>query len=228
MASEEKNVTITLNQNQGKEIWVFCPQCGNQTLHKVLLSAEAETRYELGYRDFYVEWEDLQIIECQGCKRLSFRSVRGNSEDVVPDEAGNLVSDETEVLYPPVVIGKSMLRGVEHLPWQVHNVYREVYAVLGVGARVLAGIGIRALVESVCNERGAKGSNLKEKISDLGKQGLLSPQNVAFLQQLRVMGNRSAHEARPHSERELVAAMEIVEHLLYEVYILPEIAKNVS
>jgi hypothetical protein len=36
------------------------------------------------------------------------------------------------------------------------------------------------------------------------------------------MGNAAAHEQRAHSPKELNAAFDVIEHLMYGVYVLPE------
>jgi len=38
---------------------------------------------------------------------------------------------------------------------------------------------------------------------------------------MRILGNEAAHEVKPHSEETLNLAMDVVEHMLNDVYILP-------
>ena len=91
---------------------------------------------------------------------------------------------------------------------------------------VLSGIGIRALIETTTKERNANGKDLMEKINDLVTQGVLTKDGADILHKLRVLGNKAAHEVKPHSTDQLDLAMDVIEHLLKGVYILPHHAKR--
>ena len=86
-------------------------------------------------------------------------------------------------------------------------------------------MGIRALVEAVCSWERASGKNLKERIDDLVQQGFITTTGADMLQNLRIMGNKSAHEIKPHRMDTLVTAFEIIEHVLKSVYMYPEKAE---
>ena len=71
-------------------------------------------------------------------------------------------------------------------------------------------------------ERGALGF-LTTRSSTL-KQPRKSVQTTpaTALHSLRFMGNAAAHEMKAHLQKELNAAFDVVEHLLYGVYVLPK------
>ncbi len=94
------------------------------------------------------------------------------------------------------------------------------------GLPVLTGIGIRAIVETVCRERSSPGRNLAEKIGGLITLNLITQTEAEILHDLRFMGNKAAHEVKAHTTEELNLAFDIVEHLLKAVYLLPEQAKR--
>ncbi|PYO51623.1 MAG: hypothetical protein DMD83_27285, partial [Candidatus Rokuibacteriota bacterium] len=87
-------------------------------------------------------------------------------------------------------------------------------------------MGIRAIIEAVCRDRNASGEDLFEKINDLLAQGVLTKDGSDILHRLRVLGNNAAHEIKAHSATELTLAMDVAEHLLQAVYILPFHAKR--
>jgi len=91
---------------------------------------------------------------------------------------------------------------------------------------VLSGIGIRALIETISKERNASGKDLMEKINDLVVQGVLTKDGADIFHKLRVLGNKAAHEVKPHSRDQLNLALDVVEHLLQGVYILLHHAKR--
>jgi uncharacterized protein DUF4145 len=94
------------------------------------------------------------------------------------------------------------------------------------GLPVLTGIGIRAIVETVCNERGTTGTKLFQKINSLVTLKLITQQEATVLHDLRFMGNEAAHKVKAHSPDELNLAFDVVEHLLNTVYLLAEQTKR--
>lgn len=218
-------VDVELNRTQGEELWLLCPSCNKETVHKVLVSAEVDERFDDG-DEWFANWDVYQIVQCQGCQTTSFRRTHTNSEYVPAD------LNETEVpiayveLYPQRAGGRCELPGSYLLPRQVSGIYRETLAALSNELPILAGIGVRALVEAVCKERNAKGKNLSvsEKIDNLVAQGVLTQDGAEILHSLRLMGNEAAHEVKPHSEDDLNVAFDVIEHLLSGVYILPKVA----
>ena len=223
--NDEIHTSLTLNKKQGEEIWLLCPHCGVKTRHKVLASVEREWKYERS-GELYMGWEFYQIVQCQGCEQPSFREVNGYLEDTILNENGVPLFTEYEVLYPSRLPGRRKLQNSRFLPLEVERIYQETFSALSNRLWILAGIGIRALVEAICRERKAQGSNLSKKIDNLVAQGILTRDGAEVLHSLRLMGNVSAHEMKPYREEDLNAAFEVVEHLLKGVYILPRIAEK--
>jgi hypothetical protein len=110
----------------------------------------------------------------------------------------------------------------------VRNIYHEVHSAISNNQRVLAGIGIRALVEAVCAQKRAAGGNLEKKIDDLATRNVLTKSAAETLHRTRLLGNAAAHEVAPPNEEELEAAMDIAEQLLMNVYVLPEIGDRLK
>ena len=67
-----------------------------------------------------------------------------------------------------------------------------------------------------------KGKDLEQKIDNLLEAGILTKSGAEILHGLRILGNVSAHEVKPQSETTLGIAMDVIEHLLSDVYILPK------
>jgi hypothetical protein len=213
---------LTLNSDVNKDINVQCPQCVGLTAHKILANAN------LSGGDRHMDWQtDYQILQCNGCKTISYRSAASNSEDFdhYIDEYGSedIVHTITEKLYPPRIYGYSGL-GEDRwrLPDSLRRIYDETSSALTTDQPVLTGIGVRAILETLCKDKAANGSNLLTQIDDLVTKGILTPARASVLHQIRTLGNLSAHEVAPHTPAQLSLAMKVVDHLLEEVYILPE------
>lgn len=202
---------------------ISCTKCSGKTAHKVVSSYDLRGEYNDGQHS--MQWAvDHQIIQCLGCKTISFRKASSNSEDWIQtsyDGDGDYVVDEN--IYPSRVDGvKGLGDDTYYLPTNVRRVYDETLNALSNQLPVLAGIGLRALLETVCKEKNATGHDLLKKIDSLVTASVLTPASAAILHKIRTLGNNAAHEVKPHSDRQLSLAMNIVEHLLKEVYILPK------
>jgi hypothetical protein len=91
---------------------------------------------------------------------------------------------------------------------------------------IMAGFGIRAIVEAICKDNEMEGRNLQQKIDSLVNAGLITQAGATILHNLRFMGNAAAHEMKAHAPKELNAAFDAVDYLLKGVYILPKQAQN--
>lgn len=172
-------------------------------------------------------WSDSEVVQCQGCKAVTFRQTSSDSESGDFGDEGWEPSVK-ERLYPGRLAGmKTLGDEVEYyVPTEVYRIYSETIGALANGSPVLAGIGLRALLEAVCKERHAGGKDLHKKIEDLQRQGILTQVSATILHKIRALGNAAAHEVKPHPEHQLALALGIVEHLLNDVYILPKKAEH--
>jgi hypothetical protein len=220
---------ITVNSKLGQptdaEHSVECSKCSGKTAHSILAMVDVHGRD--GDSNYSFDWQnEHQLIQCLGCKSISYRIVSSNSEDYYQDEYGNTVYAEIEKLYPPRIPGvKGLGEEAVYLPQKVRQIYDETLLALSVNAPVLAAIGLRALIETVCKEKEAEGGDLFKKIDSLVEKRVLTPMGASILHKIRTLGNAAAHEVKPHSEKQLSLALDIVEHLLKDVFILPKQAE---
>ncbi|AYQ26821.1 MULTISPECIES: DUF4145 domain-containing protein [unclassified Polaromonas] len=202
----------------GDTIKIVCSKCNGSTSHKILTEVEQSWSTE----DYDIEWGQVdQIVQCLGCEKTSYRLTTSNSENTFYDDEGNAHEDISETLYPPRHAGRKGIEHIWQLPFKVQGVYKEtLQAILG-SSPVLAGIGLRLLLETICGDKRAEGVNLYDKITNLVERRILTPQSAEILHHIRTLGNNAAHEAKPHSANQLSLAMEVIEHLLHDVYLLP-------
>lgn len=216
-----KKITLNTTKDQIREI--VCNRCDNTTNHIVCSSVE----FSWGNDDIQ-GIDTYEIIRCSGCDSISFRIGSSNSDDYDIDEEGSYSHPETEEIYPSRLMGRSALKDIYSLPDKVRSIYRETHLAMCTKLKILAGVGIRALVESVCLEESAKGANLEKKIEDLVKKEVLTKRNATVLHKTRLLGNQSAHEIQAASDSELDVAFDIVENLLESVYIIPKKADRLK
>lgn len=219
MAITEKE---ELNKTQGNELKLPCVNCDGKTSHTVLVSVDKFG--EEKHHNWSIEWSSsYQVIQCNGCKENSFRSVSSTSEDYMQIAEDEWVLDENEKLFPSRVEGRKGLGRDKHLlPYKLQEIYDETTQALVGSSPILAGVGLRAIIETVCKEKNASGNNLLQQIDDLVVKNILTPAGSVILHKIRTLGNKAAHEVEPHSDKQLALAMDVAEHLLEDIYILPK------
>ena len=203
-------------------IRIDCQTCLAPTKHEVLEMFSETTSTEDETIEFY---DDYQIIRCCGCGHVSFRHASASSEDEDPETGDPLFRAE---VYPYRLSGRKKMDGLWSLPEKVRRVYEETHMTLAANAPILGTIGIRAVVEAVCNDKKAKGTTLEEKIENLAKDGWLSSVQAQFLHKSRLLGNVAVHEIVPPESAVLQTALTIVENLLQTVYVLPDVSKSIT
>ncbi len=222
----KETVEYHLNKTQNVEVELPCLKCAGKTIHKASVTVDT---YGSGYSYVTIgfDWSiHHQIVQCLGCKSLSFRIASPNAMDHYQG-VDEIVYGVSERLYPPRIEGqKGLGRDTTYLPAKVRPIYDETLIALSVQAPILAAIGLRALIEAVCQEKKAKGGDLLKRIDRLVELQVLTSASATILHRIRALGNAAAHEAKPHSDRQLALAMDIVEHMLKAVYILPKQAES--
>lgn len=206
----------------GRTYQIPCSDCDNKTRHQVLACVS-----ESGYHEEIGSWtQDYEIIMCLGCECISFRKDWQSADEMEQDEEGKLVSTSHPEIFPQRIQGRKRLKEDHYLPHQIREIYHEVHQAIHNGQKILAGIGIRAIVEAVCAEKKANGKSLFERIDDLATQNVLTTEGAQILHGTRLLGNEAAHEVRAPKDRQLMAALEVAEQLLRNVFILPQIAED--
>ncbi|MGJ8655603.1 MAG: DUF4145 domain-containing protein [Akkermansiaceae bacterium] len=206
-----------------KEVWVPCNGCGSEdSAHECLSYVDASDESSCGRVQW---WAQYYVIQCKGCKEISFCKHSQFSEDW-DLETG--IPETSEQVFPPRISGRSIMKKVYSLPPGIAQIYKETHIAISNSQPVLTGIGLRAIVEAVCHDKKTKERSLFDKINELVAMGVLTTDSATILHKIRIMGNKAAHEVRVNRESELFAAFDVVEHLLTTVYIIPLTAKELK
>ena len=201
-----------------------CVMCSRDTNHTLLATVTDTGSVE--DHDIYYS-HNYDIVRCDGLETIRFRLERSNSEDIDNESGEPNVSVE---IYPEPDsdnrAGAAYITDeVYSMPQNVQAIYSETLAAIGHRLPILAGIGIRAIVEVTCEDQKAEGKSLYEMIDDLASRSLLTEAGAEILHGLRVLGNRAAHEMSRPTEQQVAAAMKVIDHLLIGAYVLPKEAK---
>lgn len=201
-----------------------CHRCGNATKHTVLASITHSGCIEGPDISF---WDAYDIVQCDGCESICFRHEHTDSEsvDFHTGEADRTVRSYPEAKQEQSSGAAYITDEVYSMPGIVQTIYRETLGAIRGGLPVLAGIGIRAIVEAVCHDQRTSGGTLEKKIDDLVQKSLLTQKGSDILHGLRLIGNDAAHQIKAPSKKQVAAAMKVIDHLLIGAYVLPEEAK---
>lgn len=207
---------------------VLCDKCKSETNHLVISEHEESGECE---EDSFAWWETYQIVKCAGCDSISF------VKTWIDTDSRNFETGEWEpsiTLYPERRpkqrdhTSREEIECAQMFPTKTRRAYREVIRSLSANLPILTAIGLRAIIESICIEKGATKGTLERKIDELASNGLLARAQADILHGLRFMGNFAAHEIEPPKLEELLAALEIAETLLKAIYFLPGLANSIK
>lgn len=131
---------VKIRQQAGKDVWIPCGNCGQDTCHKILTSVELTDESEDG--DIQV-WEEYNAVQCVGCGAVTFCHDSRCSEDVT-FENGEQELVLNRKLYPARIAGRLPLKSYE-LPFGIRKIYAEAHSAFSNSCPILAGVGLRAM-----------------------------------------------------------------------------------
>lgn len=202
---------------------VRCLHCKNETSHESI--AKHATSGEIS--DGFQWWTDYEILKCRGCGTVSFLQRSWDESDYF----GGNEHTVNDVLYPSRTTGRQAIFDDfvnPEIPESVLKIYLEVIAALNNSLPLLAAIGLRAIIEAICQEQKCVGKDLEQRINDLATKGVLAKQQAHILHSHRFLGNIAAHEIVAPESLELLAAFDIAETMLKTIYVLPKLHKTIK
>lgn len=212
----------------------YCTAC-NRLTNQNILKEEERDYYQID--DGWWEKSNYQIIQCGGCDEISFRklyndiSMQQNSEQ----------DETTQELYPNRGAHSRPYKTYRGMPSSIITIYKESIHAYNSNLPLLCAVGVRAIVEAICldlkitegkiltstgKERNSK--NLDGKISGLALKGYLTKDNAEILHELRFIGNEAVHELSQPSIEELGMAIDIVELVIDNIYMIKRKVLNLK
>ena len=218
--------SYSLNERANQIIETKCPKCRSITNHTILANYTYhmnDPRY-----DYWI-YTDYEIIKCNGCDFILFREVYSDNECIDYNENGELVRGHIEKRYPGIIVSSRLKNyNINYIPYTCKSIYEETEFSLANNQIFLSAVGLRMLIESICNNQTEIGSikfeskNLYGKIDELVKNGILTKKSGEILHGIREIGNSSTHELKPTNINNLKIAFDIIENLLLMLYVFPK------
>lgn len=201
---------------------ISCRKCQTKTWHKILNKVEErDGNDEIGIWFIKTSF----TLQCLGCDSICLLVSDICSEDIDP----NTGNPETELtIYPNPIKTRSQIDGYYWCPVKVRDAYSEsIEAFNNNKLPLLTAIGIRMTVEAICIEQKITGS-LKQKIEDMVKKSIVTPEESKLLHLIRDYGNFSAHEIQRHNQHKLSLCLDIVEGILKTLWVFPGEAQSIE
>ena len=235
------------NKTQNQKLKIHCIQCQRETNHVVMQSIDCEASEVIIHLDGHpetIKWADCyQIIQCQGCEEISFRHFSWFSEaqqQIGPDAWDDGTSTW---LYPKRSANTRAIKDYYNVPNTLRRIYRETLDCFNNEALTLCAAGLRSIIEGICADqkiadglvesKKADGTvqfkrrkTLEGKIVGLSEKGILTQEKAKLLNEHRFLGNEAVHELNQPSQDELILAIEIMEHILDDLYEIPDRANK--
>jgi hypothetical protein len=230
---------MKVKKSDEEELKVLCSLCNNNTRHSIISSIESEGKEDWGEDGWYHWMNKYQIIECKGCGTISFKHDHTNSENF--DHDGKAMP-WFENVYPKRSSLTKQNKDFLNVPFTLKRIYKETIDCYNNDNLTLCCAGVRTLVEGICIENNIldgeieytkkdgtngkrKSKDLKGKIIGLYQSGKLTKGNVDILHEHRFLGNYALHEFEIPAKNDLKLAIEIIEHLLDNLYEIPNKAR---
>lgn len=213
-----------------KQTSTRCQRCERETTQKVhYCKTKIEKDSDLENDGLFASKTkyEYMTVQCSLCNNISFLEritfVEPNERSQPPMVAEMNYPDHSDSAYN--FLDEEELYS---LPKVLVNLYEEVSTAFRSQSEILAGVGLRMLVEAICMEQKVEGANLQKKIVSLRENGFISANEEPILDKLRLIGNVAAHQIKGMSLEVLSYALDIINHVLKSIYILPKINKKIK
>ncbi len=202
---------------QGEKIKNYCNECHHETWHNILFVKSTSGHCE------EISWyQEYSVLQCAGCDTICYRTDSSDSESYDVDEYGHWIPDVRIENFPYSLEGIGNIENIYELPTKIKSIYSETLKAISDGCFTLAGIGLRATVEAICEQENIKGSNLNTKINRLLSNGIISKDEAGKLHAIRFIGNDAAHDIKVPFKNQIILALKIIEHLLSSKYAMQD------
>jgi Domain of unknown function (DUF4145) len=183
---------------------LYCNRCRRDTNHNIrasYISSSYDDDSEVG------ESEENLLCECAGCEAAT----------LLIKYSSTAFEEEMVSSYPERKAEWRSQKFFVNIPRKLRQTYKETVDAYNRESLLLCTLGLRALIEGVCDDKQAKGKTLEEKIDALGEH--FGKTNItSYLHGFRFSGNEAAHQLEPLSKEDCSQAITVMEDLMNYLY----------
>ena len=196
-----------------------CNTCGGERNHdrrNKIQKDWSDSRYPISGGDIYY------VLECRGCESIKVLHESWFSEDT--DEYGD--PRVSQVYYPPSIFRPHprWFQSLDHA-WHITKLLREIYQAMQNGAPSLSAMGIRAVIEAIMVDKVGDHGTFKKNLAEFQAKGFISTLQLGILEAALELGHASIHREFIPDFNQLEVALDIMENLVHELYLLEDRAK---
>ncbi len=202
-----------------ENIETYCRSCSHESNHSIIAKHEHIENDRLIKNE--EEFFNHMITQCLGCDTIGYLTTSWHLSD--KNEDGSIYKSEYHYPHDPEQWENDEFLSDDehsHLPRSLYDLYEELRNAIRMGSNLLAGIGLRMMVEAVCLHQKVTGRNLRAKIDKIFDNGLISKNELEVLHKLREIGKMTTHQIKSPSKAVLDAAREAINHLLRSIYVV--------
>jgi len=193
----------------------YCRNCNGLRNYKSLFEKKNKGSEEEGY----FEWIDqYNVIECAGCETISFLHEYGDNYMIKETEEGHEYYTDVTI-FPFYLENGTEISEIHLLPKIIQTVYLETLNAFKSKCYMLTAGGYRAIIEALCNHLKIRKDDLSVRINLLNEKGYLTINESKRLHSIRFLGNDSLHEMEVPKPHQLLIVLEIINHLLTNLFI---------
>lgn len=195
-----------------------CNNCDGETNHEVLFTTTTNWDHE----EYGIFGNDkYEVLKCRGCDRVILKHTSVFSEDPEP----------TVLYYPPSALKKkphwiSDMSG--HNVSIVKNLLNEVYVGMQNDTRMIATMGVRALLEYVMIDTVSDCGTFAGNLAAFAQQGYISVKQRDILDAVLEAGHATIHRAYEPTDEDLSTCIDIAESVLQTIYVHPDKAAELA
>jgi hypothetical protein len=200
-----------------KNFKAHCNRCGGETNHLSLKLVEDSWGEEVGEGYSIYGANTHNLLKCAGCGEIKLRVNSWFSEDT--DVEGAPIVKET--FYPPATSRpKPRWFYLLDSQWHITKLFDEVYTATYNGAKSLASMGLRAVIEAVMIDKVGDNKPFAKNLEQFQNQGYVSTIQKNSLLAALELGHASIHRGYEPTDDQLDTAIDIVEGLVHQLYLL--------
>jgi hypothetical protein len=156
------------------------------------------------------------LIQCKGCETVRLKIVESFSE-----------WEENQVSYYPAPVSRRMPDWLYRLPKDHRELVLEVYSAIHAKHYRIAMMGARTLIDMTMIDKVGDVGTFEEKLKEFVLNEYTTNKQKDVLVSALDAGSASAHRGHVPSVDVVKAVMDIVEHVLHNVYIIERLAAQV-
>lgn len=212
--------TLKYDLKAGAVERIFCNVCRQNTNHTLIGFHRAPIEWVVYGTSIPVDEDDdgeryegdetccteFRLWACCGCDAGTMEAMNGFCEPYPP----------STTFYPPRERLEVSYKEFRRLSPKLAAIYREVITSFNYDLSILCAVGLRALLEGICKDKGLSGNNLYQKID--GLKDHLPDHIVEALHHYRLIGNEAVHDLADVDQQTLKALVQVIEDILNYLY----------